>query len=549
MARGIRVFIGQVNTLVGHVEGNQAKAESALERAAAAGADLLLLPEQTLPGYPAKDLLTFGSFVKRNRAALENFARATAGRPAALIGFPEAHDGPGNGLYNAAALCRDGRVEKVFRKILLPTYDVFDEDRHFDEGSEVGTFDLGEARVGVTICEDLWNDELYWSRRRYGRDPGQEVVDAGAEIVVNLSASPYTMGKRRVRRDMIAAAARRHGVPVVQANLVGANDDLIFDGSSFAVGADGTLGAMSPAFEEHDLVVDIDPSGKATGPMVEEIGELEELRRALTLGVRDYVTKCGFREVLIGLSGGIDSALVAVIAAEALGPHRVHAISMPSRYSTDHSKSDAQLLAENLGISYREIPIEGMFAQAIDDVGPHLGRTPELALENMQPRLRGMTLMSLSNATGAMVLTTGNKSEMSVGYTTLYGDMCGGLAVISDVPKTLVYALCRHINASSGREVIPESILTKAPSAELAPDQKDSDSLPEYDVLDPIIRGFVEDGLSEDELVAEGHDREIVRKVLRLVIRSEYKRRQAAPTLKVTSRAFGYGWRMPIARG
>lgn len=549
----MKFTMAQLNTLVGDIEGNLRKALEAYEAAREAGSDLVIFPEQTIPGYPAKDLLNQKMFIARNEDAAAKFAEATKNGPAAVIGFAKAHNGPGKGLYNAAALCRHGVIEKIYRKMLLPTYDVFDEDRYFDSGSEVVTFELDDLIVGIVVCEDMWNDGLYWTKRLYTRDPVEESVRAGAKVVVNLSASPYTMGKRLVRRDLMSNMASRHRIALIQVNLVGANDDLIFDGVSMAVDEDGALHGQAKPFEEDLVHLDLgyDEYGKleVDGRIEQDETDLEELRQALALGIRDYVRKCGFKKVLVGLSGGIDSAVVAVLAAEAIGAENVWGVSMPSRYSSDHSKDDARELAEALGIQYDTVSIEPLFATALESLeGKIDGSARQLTEENIQSRLRGLTLMSLSNATGALVLTTGNKSEMSVGYCTLYGDMCGGLAVIADVPKTLVYKLAQHINLIERREVIPASTLTKPPSAELRPDQKDTDSLPPYEVLDPIIRGYVEESLDESALIELGHDPAIVHRVLRMISRNEYKRRQAAPTLKVTSRAFGYGWRMPIAR-
>lgn len=549
----LRVALAQLNTRVAGIEGNVAQALEALRRAGELGADLVLFPEQTIPGYPVKDLLLERPFVRRNVEALEKFARAAAGGPAALIGFAEPHGSEGVGLYNSAAFCDGGEIHAVYRKWLLPTYDVFDEDRYFDEAEETTVVELHGWRLGVTICEDAWNDGHYFPHRRYRQDPVEESVRAGAEAVLNLSASPFVMGKAGAREDMLAAVTRRHGAPILMTNLCGANDDVIFDGRSLAVDAEGVLRGRAAAFDTDMLMVELQRTGGRITLSAETAPSptgMDELRRGLVLGVRDYAGKCGFKDVLIGLSGGIDSALVAAIAVEALGPDRVRGITMPSRYSSGHSRSDAHALAAALGIRCDDIPIEGMFARAMEDVGPHLPEPGRgLAEENTQSRLRGLTLMALSNATGAMVLTTGNKSEMSVGYATLYGDMCGGLAVIGDVPKLLVYQLSRHLNTAAGRAVIPENTISKPPSAELRPDQKDTDSLPPYEVLDPIVRAYVEEGLDAEEIAERGFERETVDRILRLIRRNEYKRRQSPPTLKVTNRAFGYGWRMPIARG
>lgn len=550
----MRLYVAQMNPIVGDLEGNSRKIVEAWNQGREGGADLILFPEQTIPGYPAKDLLLQEGFIRRCREAMEKLAVECKDGPAILVGFPERHAGFGKRLFNSAALLRGGRVEAIYRKGLLPTYDVFDELRYFDSASEPFVFECAGVRVGVTICEDCWNDELYWSHRLYERDPVEESVRAGAQLVVNLSASPFTLGKLAIRRAMLAETARRHGIAFALNNLVGGNDDLVFDGSSMVFAPDGSRVCELPALDTGATLIEIstgDPLGVRCVECTpcEDLSRLEALRRALVLGVRDYLGKCGFRRALIGLSGGIDSALVAALAVEALGAENVHGVSMPSRYSSDHSRSDAEQLARSLGMEYTSIPIEGLFSQVQEDLGEHVPtKGSGLAYENAQARLRGVILMTMSNASGALVLTTGNKSELSVGYCTLYGDMCGGLAVIADVPKMDVYALSRHINETAGRELIPENTLVKPPSAELAPDQKDSDSLPPYEELDPIIQGYVEEGLDEDGLVSRGHDRETVRRILRLIAVNEYKRRQAAPALKVTSRAFGFGWRMPLAR-
>jgi NAD+ synthetase len=553
----MRILLAQRNTVVGDVVGNTQLAINAIARGRELGADLVVLPEQTIPGYPAKDLLLQRDFIARCHDALEKIARATAEGPAVLVGFPELHRGIGAGLYNSAALCWDGLVENVYRKRLLPTYDVFDEDRYFDPGTDLCIPSIKGIRVGITICEDIWNDELYWAHRRYPEDPVAETVAAGAEVVINLSASPFTLSKVGVRDAMLAEVARRHGVPVLMTNLVGANDDVIFDGHSPVADADGRIIARGAGFVEEDVVVELrrDETGRLRAYIAEGGNELdapvemEQLRRALVLGIRDYMAKCGFRRALIGLSGGIDSALVAALATEAVGPGNVEGVAMPSRYSSDHSVADAEALAANLKIGFRKIPIESMFQAGEATLATHLEVAgSRLAYENMQARLRGVILMTLSNASGALVLTTGNKSELSVGYCTLYGDMCGGLAAIADVPKTMVYRLARHINLTAGAELIPRHTIEKPPSAELAPNQFDTDSLPPYPELDPLLSAHIEQGLGESELVERGFPRDVVQRILRLVALSEYKRRQAAPALKVTSRAFGIGWRMPIAK-
>jgi NAD+ synthase (glutamine-hydrolysing) len=454
-------------------------------------------------------------------------------------------------------------VAAVGRKSLLPTYDVFDETRYFlsaPRSTAAPSEGLG-MNLGLSVCEDIWNDKRFWERPRYARDPIAELTSAGAALVANLSASPYAVTKPALRERMLAAAARGHGAPVAYVNQVGGNDALIFDGNSMLVGADGTVLARAPLLQEALVVVGLDgsapevrvePGGPFPGPAAPGTpeGEADEVHRALVLGLRDYARKCGFRGAVIGLSGGIDSALTACLAAEALGPEQLLGVAMPSRYSSDHSREDAAALAANLGIRFEEIPIEPMHAAFLAQVEGAMGRPlGDLAAQNVQARVRGQILMALSNDQGLLCLSTGNKSELAVGYCTLYGDMAGGLAVIGDLPKTLVYRVARESNRRAGRTLIPERTFTKPPSAELKPDQTDQDTLPPYDVLDDILAGYIEERLPAETLVARGHDRATVQRVLRMVVGSEYKRRQAAPALKVTAKAFGEGRRLPIAHG
>ena len=480
-----------------------------------------------------------------------------------VVGFPEAPPGaPPPGLYNSAALLRGGQVQAIGRKSLLPTYDVFDETRYFLSADRSTTAPPGDGEpwpIGLSVCEDVWNDKRFWDRPRYARDPIADLVSNGAALVLNLSASPYAIGKPALRERMLSAAGRSHGVPIAYVNQVGGNDALLFDGGSMLVARDGTVLARAPLFEEVLLVGDLE-SGQAEvqglagapppRPEVAADPVADEVFRALSLGVRDYVRKCGFRSVVIGLSGGIDSALTACIASDALGRENVLGVAMPSRYSSTHSREDAAALARSLGIGFQEISIEPMHAAFTAQLERAEGRPlGDLAEQNVQARIRGQILMALSNDTGGLVLSTGNKSELAVGYCTLYGDMAGGLAVIGDVPKTLVYRTSRAANARAGRPLIPERTFTKPPSAELKPGQVDQDSLPPYEVLDAILQGYVEERLPMEAIVARGYDTATVRRVLRMVVASEYKRRQAAPVLKVSEKAFGEGRRFPIAHG
>ncbi|MFP4380343.1 MAG: NAD+ synthase [Candidatus Sumerlaeia bacterium] len=557
----MRIALAQINTTVGAIARNTNRAIRALEEADKMKADLVIFPEMTLTGYPPMDLLDRRSFTTHNLQALDKVVRATENLPAALIGFVHRDDeAEGKGLFNAVAFCAEGKHVSTHCKTLLPTYDVFDEARYFDSALSNEIMEFQGVRIGVSVCEDIWNDALYWKlrerKRRYDRDPIDCLQEQGMDLLVNISASPYTEGKRALKREMFAATARRRNCPLVHVNLVGGNDNLIFDGWSNVFDRTGRIVAQARDFEEALMVIDIDPyleEGDSAEPNPEHIEhtsseEIEAICRALTLGIKDYMGKCGFKEVVIGLSGGIDSAVTAALAVRALGSDRVTGVAMPSQYSSDHSRSDAKILAENLGIAFHEIAIQPVFQKMLDTMEPYFEGLPfGEAEENLQARIRGNILMSLANKFGRLVLSTGNKSEMAVGYCTLYGDMSGGLAVLSDVPKTMVYQLAEYMNR--GGELIPKNTITKPPSAELRPDQRDTDSLPPYDILDPIIRGYVEEGLYVSEIVERGYDRETVERVIRMIERNEYKRRQAAIGLKITHRAFGYGRRMPVARG
>jgi len=542
----MRIALLQINPTVGDLAGNARQILDALERARAGGADLAVTPELALVGYLPRDLLLSAEFVHRSWEQLADLAQRSSGLPPVLVGLPEPNSAAeGRPLFNTAALLRDGRIEQRFRKALLPTYDVFDEDRYFEPFHGAQVLDVAGHRLGISICEDIWNDRDFWKRRRYHHDPIEQLAAANAEVVLNLSASPFIAGKHARREEMLSSMARRHCVPVTYVNQFGGNDDLVFDGRSCAFNAEGLPIARGRSFDADVVICDLSaaPIGAA-----EDLGVESEIWRALVLGTRDYVRKCGFASVVIGLSGGIDSALTAAIAVEAVGAGHVLGVLMPSPYSSRGSIDDARQLASNLGIETMTLPIEPVM-RAYDTTlaDAFADRDCEVAKENIQARIRGALLMALSNQRGALLLTTGNKSELAVGYCTLYGDMSGGLAVIADVPKTMVYRVARWRNESAGRKIIPEASLTKAPSAELRPNQKDEDSLPPYDILDEILRRHVELHQPADDIIAAGFDPATVTRVLELIRRAEFKRKQAAPGLKVTDRAFGTGWRMPIA--
>jgi NAD+ synthase (glutamine-hydrolysing) len=578
----VRIALAQIDTTVGAFAQTAAAVVERAHAAADAGAALVVFPELTLCGYLARDLFEVREFVERADATLRSVAKDPVfERIHALVGFPERHDGPGAGLFNSAALLHKGGVEAVGRKTLLPNYDVFDEVRYFDPAPAVTVVDVAGVRVGISICEDLWNDKQFWRLRRYPHDPIEELVAQGAELIVNLSASPYAVGKKEIRRGMVSAAARRHGVAIALCNLVGGNDAIIFDGRSLIASAAGAVQAEAAAFEEALLIEDVElarakpqeaslvggaaasrvggaaassapaEAPQATRPAPERPaagasrpgeaqsgargvdsayetdlspGACSDIVAALTLGIRDYGRKTGFKGAVLGLSGGIDSALTAVLAARAFGPGN-----------------------DRLGLRFETIAIEPMFRAYLDALAEvFAGRKPDVTEENLQARIRGMLLMAFSNKTGALLLSTGNKSELATGFCTLYGDMAGGLAAIGDLSKTAVYAVSRWLNAQ-GEELIPERILTRPPTAELRENQTDQDTLPPYDELDRVLRGHIEEHLGRDELIARGMPEATVRRVLKLVVNSEYKRRQAAPTLRVSGRAFGEGWRFPIA--
>ena len=541
----VRIALGQINTLIGDFAGNSAKIIDYSRRAKSAGADLLLLPELSVCGYPPRDLVERPVFVERNRQATEAIARETKGIAVICGLVTPAKSATGKSVLNSAALLRDGKIAFVQSKRLLPSYDVFDEMRNFAPADSQQLLCLGNKQVALTICEDAWNDKHFWDRPLYGLDPVEDLIGAGGQLLLNISASPFYLHKRELRLDMLRAIAIKYRVPVGFVNQVGGNDSLVFDGSSFALGPDGAVIAQAKSFEEDLVCFDTE---SLTGDMhPQDAGVEASAYSALVLGTRDYVRKCGFQRVVLGLSGGIDSALTACIAVDALGRDNVIGVGMPGPYSSRGSIDDSAELAKNLGIRFETVPIGDIFDTYLKSLKPvFAGRGPDVTEENIQARVRGSLMMALSNKFGALVLTTGNKSEIGVGYCTLYGDMCGGLAVISDVPKTLVYRLARYVNMRS--PVIPVSTIEKAPSAELRPGQKDSDSLPPYEVLDTILEDYVENNKSPQAIATErGYELALVQKVVHMVDQSEYKRQQAAPGLKISEKAFGFGRRYPIA--
>jgi NAD+ synthetase len=560
----MRIALAQINPTVGDLAANAAKAIEFIARAKSAGAALVVFPELSVIGYPPKDLLLKPQFIDDNLAAVASIASHVRGIDA-VVGYAERNQNPiGRPLHNAVAMLRDGRIVSRHFKTLLPTYDVFDESRYFEPGpagERSNLVSIGDVSAGLSICEDLWNDEKMIPRRLYHQNPIADLSLAGAQVMINTSASPFVVGKHEFRLKLFSSQVRQFARPLVYVNQVGGNDELVFDGNSVVFDAGGNVIAQAKDFEEDLLIVDLPGDGKSansatapmaapmTGPIQKSSEGIESIYKALILGLRDYVRKCGFFSAVLGLSGGIDSALTAALAVAALGREKVVGVAMPSRFSSPHSIEDARILAQNLGIKFHLLPI-GQVHQAYEQtLAPAFaGRAPDVTEENLQARIRGALLMALSNKFGHLLLTTGNKSEIAVGYCTLYGDMCGGLAVISDVPKTNIWEMARWINQQAGRELIPRNSIEKVPSAELRPNQTDQDSLPAYEILDAILYRYVEEEKSVAQIISEGFDAATVMKVAKLIDRSEYKRRQMAPGLKVTSRAFGFGRRMPIAQ-
>jgi NAD+ synthase (glutamine-hydrolysing) len=543
--KAMKIALAQINQTIGDFQRNTEKICSYIERARNQNVELIVFPELAVTGYPPKDFLDIPAFIDENLKALNEITSRVSGI-SAIVGFVDRNKRRhGKLVHNAAAFIQDQKIISIHHKSLLPTYDVFDECRHFEPAYTISPVKFMDYTLGISICEDIWNDEEFWTRPLYERDPIENLISQGADVIINISSSPFAVGKHdKIRLRMLIHDAMKYKVPFVYVNQVGGNDDLVFDGNSVVINAQGRLIAQAATFKEDLIVVDIKNPSVQIQP--KNYSDIETVHMALIAGLRDYVTKCGFKKVVIGLSGGIDSALTAAVAVESLGNQNVIGVLMPSQFSSQGSIDDAVKLSQNLGIVYKIIPIQDVFVTYQKTLETEFKGSPfDITEENLQARIRGNILMALSNKYGYLVLTTGNKSELAVGYCTLYGDMSGGLALISDVPKTMVYELARYINR--GKEIIPQDSITKPPSAELRPNQFDQDSLPPYDVLDGILKAYVEDTRGIDEIIRMGFDEKVVREIIRKVSRNEYKRRQAAPGIKVTSKAFGSGRRMPIA--
>jgi NAD+ synthase (glutamine-hydrolysing) len=539
----MKIALAQINTTVGDINGNRDKVLQIMGHAKEKGANIVVFPELCLTGYPPRDLLSLHGFVESNLRALQEIA-ILSDQMGIIIGFVDRNPKKeGRSFHNSAAFLAQGKIQEIIHKTLLPTYDVFDEDRYFEKAEDVRLIHFGGRVLGISICEDAWNSEDFWSKPLYSTNPIRNQIEKGANLLINISASPYEMGKPLLRFQMLQNHVRKHQTPLIYVNLAGGNDDLLFDGTSLAIGKEGNVIAQGQRFSEDLLIVDpdsLEDRGYHDGESI------ENLFQALVMGTRDYTRKCRFKSAVIGLSGGIDSSIVACIAAEALGAANVLGVSMPSMYSAPESYEDARILASNLGIQFEVIPIRPIFDVFQNSLSRVFSGLPQNETEeNLQARIRGTLLMAFSNKLGHLVLSTGNKSELGVGYCTLYGDMVGGLAVISDVPKTMIYKLAAYINRH--RDIIPQNTIQRPPTAELKPGQKDQDTLPEYDILDGILKLRIEERLSAEEIIAQGFERQTVEKVIQMIFSNEYKRRQAAIGLKVTTRAFGPGRRMPIA--
>jgi NAD+ synthetase len=541
----MKIAIAQINTTVGDFSGNSDKIINSWLQADELGAEIVVFPELALCGYPPRDLLLKKNFLIENELQMERLTKR-GGKALAVVGFASQNkNGSGRPAHNSAAVIKSSKIIAIRHKSLLPTYDVFDEDRYFEPANNIEPVEVLNKKIGITICEDIWNDDVFIHDRKYDRKPADELAAAGANFLLNLSASPWSLGKEHSRHVLLSQLAAKHCLPIVYCNLVGGNDELVFDGGSQYYNKHGVLGANAAMFSEDLVIVDtetIEPKSNNTEQ------DNAKIFNALSLGVKDYLHKCGFESAVIGLSGGIDSAVTAAIAVEALGPNNVRGVAMPSQYSSQGSLEDAERLAKALKIQYDVVPIEPIFEQLkaqLDTIFKQK-KKEDTTEENMQARIRGNILMSMSNKFGSLLLTTGNKSELAVGYCTLYGDMCGGLAVISDLPKTKVYSLARWINRK--QEIIPEATITKPPSAELRPDQIDQDSLPDYEVLDDILESYIVNGSDLESIISSGHDPAIVQRIIQLINNNEYKRRQAAPGIKITSKAFGVGRRIPVAK-
>lgn len=540
----MKIAICQINTTVGDFQGNTAKVLKGVAWAKTHGASLAVFPELATFGYPPRDLLDKPYLIAKNLEAAQKIARHTTKNFAAVFGFAARNEAPiGHGLFNAAAFAAGGKIRFVQPKTLLPTYDVFDEARHFDSAASWNVCEWQGTKIGLSVCEDIWSDFDFGGRRYYAIDPMEELQKAGAKLLINISASPFAVGKQNVRRLLLAQTARRVGLPILYCNLVGGNDELVFDGGSLAVNAAGEICREGKRFQEENFLIDSETLQPASD--ISQYSEVEEVVHSLILGLKDYAAKCHFQKAVVGLSGGIDSSVVAALAVQALGPKNVTGISMPSPYSSQASLDDAKALAKKLGMHYQVIPIHETFTQYLKMLKVDIRRGVTLAVENIQARIRGNILMAISNQTGALVLSTGNKSELACGYCTLYGDLSGGLAILSDLPKTVVYEAAKFLNRK--KKIIGDAILRKTPSAELRPKQKDEDTLPAYPVLDGILKAYIEEHASVPEMIKQGFPRKVVADVVGRVDHNEYKRRQSPPGIKVTSKAFGIGRRFPIA--